>query len=272
MIKLSFSSLCIFTLSIGAASAEYLFTAPPRESAEKGKETYGPLVAQLSRIIGAEVKYVHPGNWVAYKKKVQSGKYDFVFDGPHFVAWRLNNLDVSTSVKLPGTLSFVLITSKSSSYIKTKENLISRKICALPSPHLGTLTTYSMFPNPVQQPKFVTNKGGFKNLMVNFLSGKCDAAILRDTYFKNKVDKNIREGLKVIARSKTMTNQGITISKRVDVNTKQRIISFLTSEEGSVAAKNLFQRFSKKKAYFITAGDSDYDGQNLLVDNMIFGW
>lgn len=272
LIKSFLSSILIFTLSIDAASAEYLFTAPPRESAEKGKATYGQLVAELSRIIGAEVKYVHPGNWMAYKRKVKSGEYDFVFDGPHFVAWRLNNLDVTTLVKLPGTLSFILIANSSDAHIKVKEDLISRKICALPSPHLGTLTTYSMFPNQVRQPRFVTNKGGFKELMINFQSGKCDAAILRDTYFKNKVSKDIRQGLKIVARSKTMTNQGITISNRIDANTQKQIISFLTSEKGSVAAKSLFNRFSKKKAHFVAGTQDDYKGQNLLVDNMIFGW
>ncbi len=272
LIKPFLSSILIFTLSIGAASAEYLFTAPPRESAEKGKATYGQLVAELSRIVGTEVKYEHPGNWMAYKKKVKSGEYDFIFDGPHFVAWRLNNLDVNTSVKLPGVLSFVLVTNKTNFNIQKKDDLIARKVCVLPSPHLGTLSAYSMFPNQVRQPRFVTNKGGFKEMMIKFKAGKCEAAILRDTYFKNKVNENTRQGLKVLAKSKAMTNQGITISRRIDANTQQKIISFLTSEKGRVAAKSLFHRFSKKKAYFVETTQGDYKGQNLLVDNMIFGW
>ncbi|MDH5423931.1 MAG: phosphate/phosphite/phosphonate ABC transporter substrate-binding protein [Gammaproteobacteria bacterium] len=272
-INLLSSSALISVLFISSATAEYLFTAPPRESAAKGLETYGPLVAKLSQIMGSEVKYVHPKNWPTYKKFVKSGDYDFVFDGPHFVSWRFNNTDVDPLVRLPGDISFVLVAAKDNNMIKTKEDLISRKICVIPSPHLGTLAIYSMFPNQVQQPKFVASAGGgFKKVYASFKAGKCDAAVFRESFYKHNMDDNAREALKVLATSPTMTNQGITISKRVSADKQKKIAEFLVSKEGSEAADNLLKRFSKKNKKFIYTSKNEYDGQNLLVDNMIFGW
>lgn len=266
------SSALLLTIVSNTASAEYLFTAPPRESPEQGKVLYGDIIKELSRIMQDEVKYIHPKNWMTYKKLLKSGKPDFVFDGPHFVAWRISNHDVKPIVRLPGTLSFVLVADKNNSMIKNKDSLISRKICALPSPHLGTLTTYSMFPNQVRQPRFVASTGGFKNVMKAYKAGKCDAAILRDGYFYNKLDKDTRSNLRIVAQSKNLTNQGITVSKRIDLAKQQQISNYLMSSDGQLTAQKLLNRFSKKKPNFIAANTNDYDGQNLLKENMIFGW
>lgn len=261
-----------FAVFSNTATAEYLFTAPPRETAEQGEQLYGQLVKELSRIMQGEVKYVHPKNWRAYKKQVQSGKFDFIFDGPHFAAWRLKNMNVAPLVKLPGTLSFVLVADKDNTMIINKDSLISRKICAIASPHLGTLSTYLMYPNQVRQPRFIASTGGFKNQMNAFKAGKCDAVVLREGFYRNKLDARTRNNLKVIAKSKALTNQGITINNRIDLEKQKEISAFLMSSEGKNAAKKLLNRFSKKRPNFISAKMADFDGHNLLKDNMIFGW
>ena len=270
--KLFTSAAVVFFLSMSSASAEYLFTAPPRETPEQGEAVYGPLAAEISRIINAKVTYQHPGNWIAYRKKVQSGQYDFIFDGPHFAAWRLQNLEVEPLVKLPGSLSFVLVSDYKNDTIKSKDDLVSKKICTLPSPNLGTLSAYSMYPNQVRQPKFVMLKGGFKNVAKGFQSGKCDAALLRESFFKHGLDDKSRRSLKVLEASKQLTNQGITISKRINEQKQKEIRDFLTSEKGVQISKPLLKRFSKGDQRFIPAQHNDYQGHNLLVENMIFGW
>jgi len=259
-------------ISIESVSAEYLFTAPPRETPVQGKNTYGPLVKELSRLMNAPVTYKHPGNWHAYKSKVKSGKYDFIFDGPHFAAWRLQNLGVNPLVKLPGALSFVLVAKANNDFVNKSDDLITRKICVLPSPHLGTLSIYSLYPNQMRQPRFISSKGGMKENFDKFKAGRCDAVMLRDSYFEKKISHQERKDLKVVAKTKAMTNQGITISKRISRAKQVEINRFLTSPKGTIAASNLLNRFSKANATFITSQKSDYIGQNLLVENMIFGW
>lgn len=263
----------VLLFSIGSASAEYVLTAPPREDPEQGQALYGKLAEEIGRQLNTKVTYEHPGSWSAYKKKMQSRKYDFVFDGPHFAAWRMENLKVSPLVKLPGSLSFVLVARADNDAINAVRALeVGKKVCVLPSPNLGTLSAYAMFPNQMRQPMFVPTRGGFKSVMKKFNAGKCDAALLREGFFKNKLDEDTRKSLKVLAKSKALTNQGITISDRIEPAKQKQLLAFLTSEAGQQAAQSIFNRFSKKNATFIPANKSDYKDHNMLVDNMVFGW
>ncbi|MDH5777459.1 MAG: phosphate/phosphite/phosphonate ABC transporter substrate-binding protein, partial [Gammaproteobacteria bacterium] len=67
-------------------------TAPPRESKEAGNKLYTPLANHLSKLLNAKVVYQHPGNWLNYQRDMREDKYDIVFDGPHFISWRLEHL------------------------------------------------------------------------------------------------------------------------------------------------------------------------------------
>ena len=41
--------------------AELILSAPPRESPDKGRQTYTPVARYLEHILGEEVTYKHPG-------------------------------------------------------------------------------------------------------------------------------------------------------------------------------------------------------------------
>lgn len=262
----------INTLFMSAATADLVFTAPPRETVEQGQAVYGPLAEALSEVIDVKVVYQHPHDWGVYQKKILKNEYDIIFDGPHFAAWRIEKQMATPNVKLPGALNFVLVSRKGDVAVATSHDLISRKICALPSPNLGTLTLFSMFPNPVQQPNFVYVKGGFKAVYKALVAGKCEGAILRKAYFSMGIDQQSRAALTVLQESMPLTNQGITVSSNVDAKTAKLILKFLTSQEGQAAAAPLFKRFSKGNMKFLPAKAKDYEGHNLLVEDMIFGW
>lgn len=259
-------------LFVGSASAEYLFTAPPRETPEQGQAIYGPMAEALSKAMGAKVVYQHPGSWNAYQKKVRADEFDIIFDGPHFAAWRIENQKVTPVVRLPGELSFVLLSRTEDKGISATNDLVSKKVCALPSPNLGTLAAYSMYPNPTQQPNFVNIKGGMKAIHQALMAGKCDAAIMRKSYYSKGLDVASRAALKVLQESNALTNQGITVGSRIDANAAMKISAFLTSPQGKAAAAPLFKRFSKGSEKFIPAQQDDYKGHNLLAETMVFGW
>lgn len=266
-------TILLTLFSIGSASAtEYLMSASPRETPEQGQTLYAGFAEEIGKVLNAKVTYEHPDSWSAYKKNIQSRKYDIIFDEPHFAAWRLANLEDNPLVKLPGSLSFLLVTDANVSDIKTKDDLILRKICTLPSPSLGTLSAYAMYPSQMRQPIFLPIKGGFKEVMKKFHAGKCEAVILRESFFTKKLDEKTRNGLKVLEKSKALTNQGITVSNRIDSVQQKQLSAFLTSEQGRMAAKLILNRFSKQGVAFVAAEKDDYEGHNMLVDNMIFGW
>lgn len=267
-----FASAMLMFLISGSASAEFVFTAPPRETPEQGQVLYGPMADALTQQLGVKVSYQHPGNWVNYQKMIRDDQADLFFDGPHFAAWRIDTKKAEPLVKLPGVLNFVLVSRSEDKEIASTRDLVSMKVCALPSPNLGTLTAYSMFPNPSQQPKFVNIKGGFKAVHKALVAGKCEGAIIRKSVYSKALDSTARSTLNVLQESDPLTNQGITVSTRIDAANTKKISDFLASTQGKAASAKLFQRFSKGNEKFVPAKSADYQGHNLLVDNMVFGW
>lgn len=252
-------------------SADFVLTAPPRESVEAGEKTYGALATHLSKVLGKKVVYEHPRDWKNYEKQMQAGKYDIVFDGPHFAAWRIASRNSHPLVKLPGNLNFMLVVRDDQFEVQEVRDLVGKQVCTLPPPNLGAMTLYSMYPNPMRQPEFVLLKGGFKNIGQQLGNGKCKAGILRTSFYKKKLPEEIRKQLRVLETSEPLTNQGITVSDRLSARQRERVLQALTSSKVP-AAGPLFERFSLKAQSFIPATQQDYAGHNLLRDNMIFGW
>ena len=255
------------------ASADLLLTAPPRESAFAGKAVYQPFADHLTKILGQKVTYEHPRTWVEYKKNMQLKKYDIIFDGPHFAAWRIKQGMAQPLVKLSGNLEFILITKNADSQINSVASLVGEKVCVLPSPNLGTLYLYSMYPNPMQQPKFqFTVVGGPKAVANAFLADKCRGAFLPKYYYLSKLTDKQRSEIRIMAKSKGVTNQGITVSNKITQEARKRIIHSLTQPDGQLAVKAIIKRFANGSGSFKVASLKDYQSYNLLQENMIFGW
>lgn len=256
------------------AIAELVMTAPPREQPEAGEKIYAPLAAHLSEILGEKVTYKHPKNWLQYQRDLRHDVYDIVFDGPHFVSWRLAHLNHEVLVKLPGTLEFVIVVNKNDKEIKKMKDLIGKKICGIPPPNLATLTVIEQFQNPVRQPIIWGVKGGFKSVHESFRTGQCRAAVYRTTFYNKKLTKMDRANMHVLYKSKALPNQAISVSPRVASKYKKEIIRSLTlDEKGKQAALGITKRFGGKKAPPFTAAKQDeYTEHSSLLEGVVFGW
>ncbi|MEJ2398266.1 MAG: PhnD/SsuA/transferrin family substrate-binding protein [Gammaproteobacteria bacterium] len=84
--------LGLWLFSSLASAQDLILTAPPREKPAAGQKQYGPLAAYLTKLFGHKVKYVFPGNWLKYQRDMRNDKYDIIFDGPHFISWRILHL------------------------------------------------------------------------------------------------------------------------------------------------------------------------------------
>lgn len=259
--------LC-FTAS--AVHAELIFSAPPREDAATGKKIYGPLVNYLSFIIGEKVVYEHPHGWAEYANNMRDGHYDIVFDGPHFGAWRMKHISHSPVARLPGSLGFVVIARKDSHHIKKIRDLLSVKVCALISPNLGTVTFYNLLNNPVYHPRIYDVKGGFKGVYKAFKQGKCDAAVLRDSFYY-KLDPREKQKLTLVTASNPVPNQTITVSPRLS-NKKEMIARKLISVEGKKATANLLKRFSDHQDSLLITTRQEFEHLDDLLTGVVWGW
>lgn len=264
---------CLLLVAGPSQAADLILTAPPRENPEAGKKLYGPLAKHLSELIGARVVYKHPRNWLNYQREMRDNKYDIIFDGPHFISWRVSHLKHDVLVKLPGTLEFYLIAAADDDKTSSLDDLIGQKICGISPPNLSTLTVLDKYRNPVRQPVIVGIKGGMPKVYQAFSNGKCKAAVLRTTFFKKKLSKAQREKLKILLHSSPLPNQGISVSQRVNASAKNKMLQSLTLGDGTRESEAILKRFGGKKAKsFIPTKNTEYAGHNMLLEGIIFGW
>ncbi len=266
--------LLAITVHLSAQAEGLILTAPPRETAEKGQKMYGPIAAHLAKTLGVQVTYKHPGNWLTYQRDMRNDKYDIVFDGPHFIAWRVAHLGHEALVKLPDKLQFMLVYEKGGKEYTKPDDLIGKRICGISMPNLSTLSILDYYRNPVRQPMIKGIKGGMGKVHKTLVDKKagCNAAVLRTAFFKKKLKKDQRENLKTLFLSKAMPNQGISVSKRVSQRLKDKITDELTIGKGLASTKGLLKRFGGKAKSFIPVKGTEYAGYNMLLEGVIFGW
>lgn len=255
------STLLLVLLYPLESLAEYLFTAPPRESVERGNEIYRPIADFLSNVTGEKFIYRHPQNWTDYSRGMQNEEYDLVFDGPHFVSWRIQNIKHDVILKLPQLMIWRVIASKNDSSIQTLDDLVGKTVCAPKSPNFGMLTMMSHFPNPDREPIHVVTKG-WKDGYKGVVDGKCQAAVLPKTNHK-KFDPK-QEQTRSIHNHLPYPNQAITAGTDITPDLKSKVIEALLSEEGQQALSNLRDRFTRG-AELVSAENEEYEGISMVL-------
>ncbi len=164
-----------------------VFSAAPRENETESRAIYDPVATYLSNTLGRRVVYEYPGSWGIYQTNMRSGHYDIVFDGPHFVGWRIEKLHHNVIVKGGGGDRVYVVFVKAQSPFKTLEQITGRALCTPAPPNLATLVVQSAFTNPSRLP-IVRNVGGWKENYQGLTAGTCVAGVATDKTL-GKLDK-----------------------------------------------------------------------------------
>jgi hypothetical protein len=262
--------LVFFAVSVQPVSADYVFSAPPREGEMRGITLYGPLVQKLTEVLGENVIYEQPNNWLEYAKKMRNDEYDIIFDGPHFNAWRIKHLSHVPVASLPGSLQFYLVSYKEYRNIRTYRDLVGRKICGMPSPHLATDMVLDLYKNPAIQPIIHEVHGGIRTMYQAFKEGHCLATIFRIELY-DKLPEEDKAKLNIIAKTRSVPNQTVSVGKRLE-NNADKLSKFLVSDEGIAAAGKLLARYSKDARYFQRPVKEKFSGAEDLLEGVVFGW
>lgn len=249
-----------FSMVLAVASETLLFSAPPRGAAAQEREVYEPIARYLSQVTGKDIVYKHPGNWLNYQNQMQQGKYDLVFDGPHFIGWRMAKVGHHPLARLPGELSFVVVTRNNDTSFG---DLAGRRVCGLAPPNLATLTLYNQFPNPLRQPQIKEVKG-FALAFEGVKNQKCDAAVMRDKMYTKLANSSDFKG-KVIWSSQGISNQGFSAGPRFNEQEKKLITDALMSVKAQQPLEKFFNRFSKKNRKMLRASAGEYIGLGSLL-------
>ncbi|VAW64549.1 hypothetical protein MNBD_GAMMA09-933 [hydrothermal vent metagenome] len=243
-----------------SAISDYLFSAPPRESQKRGMEIYKPIADYLSLTTGERFTYKQPANWAEYSRGIQNNEYDLVFDGPHFVSWRIENTQHNVISKLPQLHTWRVI-AKSDSNINNLDDLIGKKVCAPKSPNFGMLTMMSHYSNPAREPIHIITKG-WKDGFDSVVQGKCVATVLPKTNHK-KFDPEFAK-TKAVHTHLPYPNQAFTVGPKITPSLQSKITSSLLSEEGQKAMTKLRDRFTRG-AQLINADNEEYEGISMVL-------
>jgi len=258
-----------------ARAAELILSAPPRESPDTARKLYGPLASLLTKELGRPVRYEYPESWFKYQNDMREGRLDIVFDGPHFVSWRIAHIGHHALVKLPGKLQFYLLTRTANAHIKGPDDLVGRTICGISPPHLSTLSILAYYNNPVRQPIIKGIRCGMgKVLQAGLHNDKCDAFVLRTLFYKKKVKPEQQVQMRILYTSPAMPNQALTVSGRRISAAEQEVLRELLTvrSEGKQAVESIRKRFATKSKGFVVTDDKEYRGYNRLLEGVIFGW
>jgi ABC-type phosphate/phosphonate transport system substrate-binding protein len=238
------------------APGTYVFSAPPRESAQAAAEIYGPIAAYLSAVTGKKVVYRQPANWISYQTEMRKGDYDLVFDGPHFNAWRAANLQHNILVKAPGEHSFVVVVKKDNDKVRELKQLTGRGICGMSPPNLGTLTVLNEFDNPMRQPVIVSTES-WNSIYSGMQAGRCMAAILPARNLA-KFDPQ-GTATRVVFKAKAYPNQAFSAGPRIAPEDQVKIARALSAPNARTATASLREAYALS-GDFQTASKDEYAG------------
>jgi len=263
----AFTSPALLEKSPATASTEpgtYVFSAPPRESAQAAAEIYGPIADYLSAITGKKVVYRQPANWIAYQAEMRKGDYDLVFDGPHFNAWRASNLQHNILVKAPGEHSFVVVVKKDNDKVRELKQLTGRGICGMSPPNLGTLTVLNEFDNPMRQPLIMSTES-WNTIYSGMQAGRCTAAILPARNLA-KFDPQ-GTATRVVFKAKAYPNQAFSASPRITPEDQVKIARALSVPNARTATANLREAYALNGDFLPVAKDEYAGVASILKDS-----
>lgn len=268
--KIILTILAVFlSFSAKAANNEIVFATAPTHSAEITRKIYTPMLDFLSQKTGKKFTLQVPSSFIQYSTRMQAGKYDMVFDGPHLSGWRMDRQQHTPIVKFPGKIKIVIAAKAESPLSSIDDIQYGIRVCSFTPPNMLTMAMLSYFPNPSKQPDLIRVQG-FKNLMKCIHTGKGDAAVLRDKLWFKAQKSGAAKGLKIIAQpNRGYPERTFTVGPKVDAQLRNQITELLLSKEGQKVSAPILQIFKKKQ--FVKANPSEYIGLANLI-NTVWGF
>lgn len=243
------------------AADEIVFTTAPTQSAAQTVKMYGPLARYLSKATGKKVVLQPATMFLRYTNRMRAHKFDLIFDGPQFVAWRMKHLGDQVIVKLPGSIVYLVVV-RDDTHIKTLDELAGKRVCSFPSPNLLTLGFLDKYPDPARLPVLV-KATSFKAMLKCVKSGHGVAAVLREKFW-HKIPAAKKKGLRLLYMAKSAyPPRAFSISDKVDPATRAKITQALLSKEGAQVAKPILAMFHVK--HFAPASAAEYKGLGRLL-------
>ena len=253
-------TLCaLFIVSSSAMAEVYRLGIAPVLDIQQTRDTYAALAKYMSRAAKVEIELVPSRNFIGYWNTMRKPEsYDFILDGAHLAAYRMQRMEHNLVATIDGVLSFTLI-SRDDDLIIEPEELINRKVAILASPNLGGLQIYNLFSNPARQPLMVEVKNAVDALEA-VRDGRADAA-----YVPTPILSRFPEA-SVIISSEPMPNMTMTASSRVPDEVLDAVRTALIQASSTDEGKAMLETINA--VGFVKADEVRYAGLEDLLKGM----
>lgn len=264
VLRLGFGLAAALATLAAQAAETIVFSTPPTQPPDVTRRNFQPLVDYLTAKVGVKVELVPAHSFLEYANKMRAGEYDMLFDGPHFIAWRLKHLDHTVLAKLPGKLRFYVVVRGDVEVGKVPD-LVGKRVCGPASPNLATLSFIDEFPNPARQPIVVPVKS-FRAALRCLRTKRSVASVFRDKFWDTKVPEEEKEGLRVLAViDRNIPDRGFSITRHVDEATRRRLREALVATSDTEIAARVLASIGGAKKGFVPATDAEYRGLERLL-------
>jgi ABC-type phosphate/phosphonate transport system substrate-binding protein len=217
-----------------------VFSSPPRETAEVAKKLYDPIAAYLSKVLGKPVVYKYPRTFGVYRTEMLNGDYDILFDGAHFIGYRVQKQQHNALVKFPNESRSWAVFIRNGEKISTVSDLIGKIVCAQPTPTIGALVVLSQFDRDQSRQPFLVSVKVREDIYKNVLSGTCAAGVLPITELK-ALDPN--GAASILYQSAPIADQGFSAGPRVSRDDQAKIAKALLAPEAAGPTEGIRTRF-----------------------------
>jgi phosphonate transport system substrate-binding protein len=248
----------VFGLGQVSLAAELSFAVHPILTPEQTQKSYTPLLKYLEKKSGHRFKLVNSKNLFAHWNAFQREQYDFILDGPHFTDFRIQRQQYEVLVKFPSVVSYSLVTHVDMDLFEPGE-LIAKRIATTPSPALGALWLFKIYPNPLRQPTLMAKDDSIAAAeMLN--QGKVEAAMIptpmvgRYPDFSNLVSTN------------QVPAPAVSASPKVEPELRKKIKQLLLDLPNSDEGKKVLEALNTEG--LVATSAQEYKGHSELLEGM----
>lgn len=166
-------------------AAEYRFSPEPIHEPDAARAIYKPLLDYLARETGEKfVLAVSPNHGAFWRGMATADFADFTFEEAHFADYRITRFKFVPLVRTAEPSSYTLASLEYEG--EGLDALKDKRIATMPAPSLGYALLAQFYPNPIEQPRFMSIARSWRDGVQILFDGEADAAVvptwLKDTY------------------------------------------------------------------------------------------
>ncbi|MFI9652709.1 PhnD/SsuA/transferrin family substrate-binding protein [Guyparkeria halopsychrophila] len=222
------AALLVAALPAKAEEALKMAIAPFLPEAELN-EAYAPVAEYLSRRLGETVELELFPNYLSFWEATRGGSdFDIALDAAPVTDFRVQRQNWQVIARFDGEVTQSLVTRDDDLILSPRE-LVNKRVAVQPSPSVGALVLYQLFPNPVQQPTLIFERTN-RDVAAAVIEGKAKAGVIPTPLVGGY------PGLYPVITTDPLPFLGFSVSPELNERTRkalrQALLSFAETDEG----------------------------------------